>query len=105
MNQRALAAFFVAGVLGWPFAARAEVPPAVLAAEQARIAAIRKAIPTAVAVFANAGAGGGSGVLISADGYAVTNFHVAQPAGSYLKCGLADGRLYDAVLVGLATWP
>jgi len=53
-----------------------------------------------VAIFAG-DAGGGSGVLISPDGYALTNFHVVQPAGVAMKCGLADGRLYDAVLVGL----
>ncbi|MDR1485756.1 MAG: trypsin-like peptidase domain-containing protein [Planctomycetaceae bacterium] len=46
-------------------------------------------------------AGGGSGVVISPDGYAVTNFHVVQPCGPALKCGMADGKLYDAVLVGL----
>ena len=40
-------------------------------------------------------------MLISPDGYALTNFHVVQPAGIAMKCGLADGRLYDAVLVGL----
>jgi len=81
--------------------ARAEVPPAVLDAEQVRIAAIAKAVRPAVAVFANEGKGGGSGVVISPDGYALTNFHVVQPAGSYMKCGMADGRLYDAVIVGI----
>src|SRR5205814_3243708 len=80
---------------------RAEVPTAVLAAEQTRIGAIAKATKTAVAVFANEGNGGGSGVVISPDGYALTNFHVAQPAGSYMRCGMADGRLYDAVIVGI----
>lgn len=79
----------------------ADVPQAVLEAEQARIAAIAKATKTAVAVFANEGSGGGSGVVISPDGYALTNFHVVQPAGEYMKCGMADGRLYDAVLVGI----
>lgn len=81
--------------------ARAEVPSAVLQAEQTRIAAIAKATKTAVAVFANEGNGGGSGVVISPDGYTLTNFHVAQPAGSYMRCGMADGRLYDAVIVGI----
>ncbi len=81
--------------------ALAEVPKAVLDAEQVRVAAIQKAVKTAVAVFANEGAGGGSGVVISPDGYALSNFHVAQPAGSYMKCGMADGRLYDAVIVGI----
>src|SRR5438046_4259862 len=79
----------------------ADVPQAVLDAEQARIVSIQKAMKTAVAVFANERNGGGSGVVISPDGYALTNFHVAQPAGSYMKCGMADDRLYDAIIVGI----
>ncbi|NCA12425.1 hypothetical protein EBR56_11625, partial [bacterium] len=78
----------------------AEVPAPVLAAERERIAAIERASQTAVAIFAGE-AGGGSGVLIRSDGYALTNFHVVQPAGIAMKCGLSDGRMYDAVLVGL----
>jgi serine protease Do len=69
--------------------------------EEARIAAIAKASRSFVAVFANEGNGGGSGVVISPDGFALTNFHVAKPAGLHMKCGMNDGRLYDAVLVGL----
>jgi S1-C subfamily serine protease len=79
----------------------ADAPQAVVDAEQKRIAAIAKATKTAVAVFANEGNGGGSGVVISPDGYTLTNFHVAQPAGAYMRCGMADGRLYDAVIVGI----
>ena len=82
-------------------ALRAEIPAAVLDAEKVRIAAIAKAVKPTVAVFANEGKGGGSGVVISPDGYALTNFHVVQPAGSYMKCGMADGRLYEAVIVGI----
>jgi len=78
----------------------AEVDPTVLAAEARRVETIRQATATAVAIFAGA-EGGGSGVLISPDGYALTNFHVVQPAGVAMTCGLADGRLYEAVLVGL----
>jgi S1-C subfamily serine protease len=78
----------------------AEISPAVRAAERARIEAMAGASKAAVAIFAGE-AGGGSGVLVSADGYALTNFHVVQPAGVAMKCGLSDGRLYDAVLVGL----
>lgn len=72
----------------------------VLEAEQTRADTVAAAAETAVAIFAGA-AGGGSGVLISPDGYALTNFHVVQPAGIAMRCGLNDGRLYDAVLVGL----
>ncbi|MFM7035886.1 MAG: S1C family serine protease [Planctomycetia bacterium] len=76
------------------------VEASVLAAQQRRIDVIGHAMQTAVSIFAGE-AGGGSGVLISADGYAITNFHVVQPAGVAMRCGLADGKLYDAVLVGL----
>jgi S1-C subfamily serine protease len=77
-----------------------EVDPAVLEAQQARIDAIRRATPAAVSIFAGE-SGGGSGVLLTRDGYAATNFHVVQSAGPAVTCGLADGRLYDAVLVGI----
>jgi serine protease Do len=73
----------------------------VLEAEAQRVAVVAKIRPAVVAVFANGGQGGGSGVLIDADGFALTNFHVVQGVGPTMKCGLADGILYDAVLVGL----
>lgn len=76
------------------------VTPTVREAERQRIAIIEQAARTAVAIFAGE-AGGGSGVLVSPDGYALTNFHVVQPAGIAMKCGLSDGKLYDAILVGL----
>jgi S1-C subfamily serine protease len=77
------------------------VDPAVLAAEKERIAAIEKVKPAVVAVFAQGGNNGGSGVIIDKDGFALTNFHVVQATGPVMKCGLPDGILYDAVLVGL----
>jgi serine protease Do len=80
----------------------AEVPTAVMDAEQARIATIQKAMPAVVAIFDPAGKGGGSGVLITPDGFAITNFHVVEGMGGpFMKCGLSDGKLYDAVLVGI----
>jgi len=94
----AAAAFILGLPAGSPRAE--EVPFAVLEAQQRRVDAIARASAAAVAIFAGE-AGGGSGVLISPDGYALTNFHVVQPAGVAMTCGLADGRLYDAVLVGL----
>ncbi|QEG41631.1 S1C family serine protease [Roseimaritima ulvae] len=81
--------------------AKLAVPEQVLQAQQRRIAAIEKAVPTAVSVFVPGGAGGGSGVLISPDGYALTNFHVSSPAGVHMRCGLADGNVYDAVIIGI----
>jgi len=96
---------FLCGAMTFiPFASEIlaqDVAAAVLSAEQQRIEAIAKASRSAVAVFANGGNGGGSGVVISPDGYALTNFHVVQPAGSYMKCSMNDGRLYDAVIVGI----
>ncbi len=82
-------------------AARAEVDPAVLQAEAERVAAVERASSAALAIFAANGQGGGSGVVISADGYALSNFHVTREAGEAMKCGMADGKLYDAVIVGI----
>ena len=73
----------------------------VLDAQERRIETIARLAPSVVAVFGKGEAGGGSGVLISADGFAVTNFHVTSGAGTFMKCGLNDGKLYDAVIVGI----
>ncbi len=73
----------------------------VLQSQAARVAVVAKIKPTVVAIFAAGGQGGGTGVLISEDGFALTNFHVVQPTGPTMQCGLPDGVLYDAVLVGL----
>lgn len=81
--------------------AASAVPEPVLEYERQRIEAIAKASQPTISVFSPGGAGGGSGVLISADGYALTNFHVAKPSGNFMKCSLPDGNLYDAVIVSL----
>ena len=73
----------------------------VVDAQAERVAVIARLKPTVVAIFAHGSQGGGSGVLISKDGYALTNFHVVQGTGPVMQCGLPDGVLYDAVLVGL----
>jgi len=69
--------------------------------EQNRIAVLDRIAPTVVCVMPPNGQGGGSGVLISGDGFAITNFHVTSGAGNFLKCGLNDGKVYDAVIVGI----
>lgn len=69
--------------------------------EQQRVDVIRRIAPAVVCVMDSAGAGGGSGVLISPDGFAISNFHVTSGSGNFLKCGLNDGKVYDAVLVGI----
>jgi len=49
-------------------------------------------------------AGNGSGVILSADGYVLTNNHVATLEGATLqpsiRVTLADGRIFDAELIG-----
>jgi S1-C subfamily serine protease len=69
--------------------------------EKKRIDVIAKVQPSVASVFAPGGMGGGTGVVITEDGYALTNFHVVEGTGPVMQCGLADGVLYDAVLVGV----
>ncbi len=76
-------------------------PPEVLAAEEARVAVIERASAASVSILEASGQSGGSGVLITPDGFALTNFHVVAPCGVAMKCGLNDGQLYDAVIVGV----
>jgi S1-C subfamily serine protease len=78
-----------------------KLDPLVDEVEQRRVEAIARAMPSAVSIYVPGGAGGGSGVVISPDGYALTNFHVTSPAGSYMRCSMSDGNVYDAVLVGI----
>ncbi len=73
----------------------------VLQAEQLRIEFMQRAGATTVAVFDGSGQGGGSGVVISPDGFALTNFHVTAACGTAMKCGMTDGKVYDAVIVGI----
>ena len=78
-----------------------QLDPILVQAELERVEGIRRAMPSAVSVFVPGGGGGGSGVLISPEGYALTNFHVSSPAGTFMRCGLSDGQIYDAVIVGI----
>lgn len=88
-------------LLAFAGVARAEVAQQVLDAETERIATIKRASLATVAVLDGSGQGGGSGVLISPEGFALTNFHVTAPCGPAMKCGLDNGELYDAVIVGI----
>lgn len=78
-----------------------DVDEEVARSEAERVAVVAKARQAAVAIFAAGGQGGGSGVVISPDGYALSNFHVTKGAGDAMQCGMSDGRLYDAVIVGI----
>ena len=73
---------------------------AVLSAQQQRVEAMHRASHSTVAVYGTDGQGGGSGVCITSDGYVLTNFHVSSPFGHRMRCGLDDGKMYDAVVTG-----
>lgn len=95
----------LAWVASWnfisPAPAQTDLKSAWREAELQRIAVIERARQATVCIFAADGGGGGSGVLVDPDGFALTNFHVVQPCGPWMKCGLADGRVCDAVIVGI----
>ncbi|AXH35715.1 PDZ domain-containing protein [Humibacter sp. BT305] len=69
-------------------------------------AVAQKASPSVVTISATAGSSGGtgSGVILSADGYVVTNTHVVTLDGATsdatLRVTADDGRIYDATIVG-----
>jgi S1-C subfamily serine protease len=75
--------------------------PSVLEAEADRIQAIAKASRSTVGVFGMDGQGGGSGVVISEDGYVLTNYHVSDPFGKRMRIGLSSGEMHEAVIVGI----
>ena len=69
-------------------------------------AVVAKAMPAVVTLTVAGGgsSGNGSGVILSDDGYVLTNNHVATLEGATLspsiRVTLADGRIFDAELVG-----
>lgn len=66
-----------------------------------------KVLPSVVTISASSSAAGGtgSGVVLSADGYVVTNTHVVTLDGATdapdLKVTTSDGKVYSAEIVGL----
>ena len=50
--------------------------------------------------YITTGSGTGSGFVISADGYVVTNAHVIEGANGQIKAKIGDGKTLDAKLVG-----
>ena len=66
-----------------------------------------KVVPSVVTIAADGGSAGGtgSGVILSEDGYVVTNTHVVTLDGATSDAALSattsDGRVYDAEIVGL----
>ncbi|MBA4246931.1 MAG: serine protease [Microbacterium sp.] len=69
-------------------------------------AVVAKAMPAVVTLTVAGGgaSGNGSGVILSADGYVLTNNHVATLEGATsdpsIRVTLSDGRIFDAELVG-----
>ena len=84
MTQKVAMAMLAVAVVSAPLYASenegsfSNVPQQVLQAEADRVQAIATALRSSVSVFSNDGGGGGSGVVISPDGYALTNYHVVQ---------------------------
>ncbi|MGY1710165.1 S1C family serine protease [Geodermatophilus sp. SYSU D00758] len=66
-------------------------------------AAAAKATPSVVTVYvaSPSGSGSGSGVVLTDDGYVLTNNHVVEAGGQgAVSVRTADGTLYDATIVG-----
>lgn len=67
---------------------------------------VARALPSVVTIEVSGGgsAGSGSGVILSEDGYVLTNAHVATLDGAAadpaLRVSMSDGRIFDATLVG-----
>lgn len=85
----------------------ADIPPErvlereVVEEESATISAVQRVQPAVVTVLnqGSLGFGSGSGVIISADGFIVTNNHVVEGARE-LEVVFADGRQVEAELIG-----
>ncbi|MBI5850991.1 MAG: trypsin-like peptidase domain-containing protein [Planctomycetes bacterium] len=74
----------------------------VRAAERERVAVMARVAPAVCSVMPLDAPGGGSGVVIDAHGFVVTNFHcVGKPDVKRMKIGLPDGRLYQADVLGV----
>ena len=97
LSALTLLAFFHSSAV----AQKPEVDQRLLDAQERRISAIAKATRSTISVLAPKSQGGGSGVIISSDGYALTNYHVVESNGSFMNCSLPDGNLYKAVIVGI----
>jgi len=105
MHQISLTAFLFLFLLlpqcAWGLQERPQISDSVRKIEQARIDAIEKGASCTIGVFGPQSSGGGSGVVISPDGFALSNHHVVEGCGPFMKCSMKDGVLYDAVIVGI----
>lgn len=69
-------------------------------AEAERVAVVERISRSTISVLEVKGTDGGSGVIVSESGVALTNYHVVQPCGPRMLCGRSDGRVVEAVLLG-----
>ncbi len=72
-------------------------------AEARRVALIDRIAPSVVCVYDKSERGGGSGVIIDAEGYGLTNFHVVRGmmGDRRGRGGLNDGWIYDIEVLGI----
>ena len=109
LHSSCIATVFVAFAIASGFCAEPLTAPEeklvvaskVLEAQAKRVEVMQKAAESTIAIFGLDGGGGGSGVIISPDGYALTNYHVSSACGDHMRCGLNNGKVYDAVIVGI----
>ena len=83
--------------------ARATPRPLVLQDEMQRVEMMERVSPSVVCIYDQNLRGGGSGVLIDADGYGLTNFHVVRGLLEKRRAwgGLGDGVLYELEVLGI----
>lgn len=104
-----LTVFLMVGIIAPAVGAAAPTEDAadrarVVAAEMARIETIRRISPSVACLFMKGNhAGGGSGVIIDAEGFGLTNFHVVVGMLGDRKgeAGLIDGKLHEMEVLGI----
>ncbi len=95
-THRGMLAVLLTGLLVFAGSASAQVSENVAALEEDLVRLVERISPCFVAI------GGGSGVVISEDGYMLTNHHVAgeRPIGEKWTVHLQGGRAYLATMIG-----
>lgn len=80
-----------------------DVTADVRSAEQARIETMARAAQSVVCILAPDMSNGGSGVIISPDGYGITNFHVVMGMLETRRGlgGMSGGRTYTLEVLGI----
>ncbi len=89
------------GIALQPLLASEPLPELLEAFEQRRVEVVEQISKSTIAIFDATANGGGTGVIISEDGFAITNFHVTAPCGALMTVGTNDGIAHQAVIVGI----